>query len=74
MESEAARVRSALEKRENPLSEEEMHVVQPCCQILKFDKKQKVESIGTTVGGGKNNSIVICINLQYSYDIILVCG
>jgi hypothetical protein len=48
MESEAARVRSALEKRENPLSEEEMHVVQTCCQILETDEKQKVEFLGTT--------------------------
>ncbi len=40
MGSELARVREALDKRENPLSEEEMHFIQRCCQILKIDEIQ----------------------------------
>ncbi len=46
----------ALEKGENPLSEEENHFICTCCQILKFEKKQKIDSIGATAiweGSGK---------------------
>jgi hypothetical protein len=34
-----------LEKKENPLSEEELHFIRRCCQILKIEEKQKVKSI-----------------------------
>jgi hypothetical protein len=44
--SEATRMRSALEKGGNPLSEEEIHFIRTCCQILKIEEKQKVESSG----------------------------
>jgi hypothetical protein len=46
IESEAERVRRALDKGENPLSEEEMHFIQTCCQILKVDEKQKGYQLG----------------------------
>ncbi len=48
MGSKAARVRDALDKREDPLSEEEIHFIRTCCKILKIDEKQKVVSIGAT--------------------------
>jgi hypothetical protein len=42
----AGGVSSALEKEENPLSEEEIHFIRTCCQILKIEEKQKVKSTG----------------------------
>jgi hypothetical protein len=42
MGSVAARVLDALDKGENPLSEEEMHFIWTFCQIMKINKKQKI--------------------------------
>jgi hypothetical protein len=43
MGSEAERVHCALEKGENPLSEEEKIFIQTYCQIMKIDEKQKID-------------------------------
>ncbi len=48
MGSEAERVHRALETGENALAEEERHFIRTCCQILKVDEKQKIDSIRTT--------------------------
>jgi hypothetical protein len=45
-----------LDKGRDPLSEEEMHFIQMCCQIMKVSENEKVESISTTaVWEGKGN-------------------
>ncbi len=43
MGSETERVHCAMEKGENPLSEEEKIFIHTCCQILKIDEKQKID-------------------------------
>jgi hypothetical protein len=40
------RVRKAMEKGTNALSEGEMHFIRTCCQILKVNEKEKIDSIG----------------------------
>jgi hypothetical protein len=58
MDSEAARIREALDKGKNPLSEEEIHFIRTCCQIMKISEKEKIESIGETATweGNRENS------------------
>jgi hypothetical protein len=43
--SKAARVCEALDKERNPLSEEEIHLICTCCQIMKIDEKEKIDSM-----------------------------
>jgi hypothetical protein len=40
------RVRKAMAKGTNALSEGEMHFIRTCCRILKVNEKEKIHSIG----------------------------
>jgi hypothetical protein len=56
MGSEAARICEALDKGKNPLLEEEICFNRTCCQIMKINEKEKIESDGATAiweGNGK---------------------
>jgi hypothetical protein len=51
-----SRVKKAIDKGENPLSEAEVDFVQTCCRILGIDSKEKIDSIGKrAIEGGKGN-------------------
>jgi hypothetical protein len=39
------RVKKAIERSMNPLSEGEMHFIQMCCQILKSSEKERIDLI-----------------------------
>ncbi len=41
------RVKKAIEKGTNPLSEGEMHFIRTCCWILKVSEKERIDSIGS---------------------------
>jgi hypothetical protein len=62
--SEVARILEALDKIKNPLSEEEIHFIWTCCQIMKISEKEKIESICETAiweGNGKATGTVAAI-------------
>ncbi len=60
-QNKLARVHEALDKRKNPMSKEEMHFIQTCCQTMKASRGDKVKFIDTTVEmeGGENPGLMI---------------
>jgi hypothetical protein len=52
-----SRVKKAMDKGKNPLSESEIDFVQTCCRILGISSKEKIDSIGKrALAGGKGNA------------------
>jgi hypothetical protein len=55
MQDELVRVRTALEKGDNPLSYEEIHLVKTCCQILRINSDGRAAALvmAAALDGGR---------------------
>jgi hypothetical protein len=64
------RVKKAIDRGTNPLSEGEMHFICTCCQILKSNEKERIELIGMSAswdGQGKVRATVSAIRKHWKH-------